>query len=76
MRATKPLSFQPIVTSLEVSLNTFIDLKSSLKIKKKLVLKKNENKAIDLAEYVDLKGPVFDIYSSKVKGSKNERLIG
>ena len=45
-------------------------------MKKKLVLKKNENKAIDLAEYVDLKGPVFDIYSSKVKGSKNERLIG
>ena len=59
-----------------ISINASIDLKSGLKPKAKLTLKKNEKKTINFADYIQLSGPVLDLYTSKMKDGKNERLIG
>jgi len=61
---------------MNLTLNSAADLSSTIKPKVKLNLQKNEKKTIELNHYIELKGPVFDLYSSKMKNGKNERLIG
>lgn len=76
LRATKPVSSQSVLSEMSVAINSSIDLKSALKPKAKLTLKKNEKKSINFGDYIQLNGPVLDLYTSKMKDGKNERLIG
>lgn len=68
LRPTNPLPPSPLTQNLKIETILNVTLKSDIKPSKSEVLEldKNFKGEIDLQKYIDISGPVYDIYSIKV----------
>ena len=75
---TKPSTQSKIQKNIEVQTIQSLDLKSNVKSKDAVQLKlDNKFKGqIPLEQYIQITGPIYDLFTAKVKDGKSSRLIG